>query len=264
MQLLEMTDGVSPESSGGTSTDDESSSSSTSGDVDVDALSSAATPTTEESESENIPASSRQILEQESQSQEHGGLHDRLAGKPASIGSVQKHAQNLVVSFFLNKINQYKSIVITKVAKLGWPEGPDSLKRLFHWPESYARKLIDEPGVKQSAEKVLKNYNFVVNDAYSGMGTASYAFHLSAKHFSSHTLSIFPLFSIFYFFLPYISCAQELCWELVRSPKFAHQLPVTSIRNADQCCQVWPRTKPICFSRLFSFNLRPARRFIDV
>ena len=72
-------------------------------------------------------------------------------------------------------------MLLAEVSKQNWPPGPLSLHELFLWPETYAKKLLDLPGARENAQALMK-YEFVLNDAYSGMGTASYAFHLAAKH----------------------------------------------------------------------------------
>ena len=59
--------------------------------------------------------------------------------------------------------------------------GPLARRPYTNWPETYAKKLLDLPGARENAQALMK-YEFALNDAYSGMGTASYAFHLAAKH----------------------------------------------------------------------------------
>lgn len=76
-----------------------------------------------------------------------------------------------------------------------WPRGPSSLHELFLWPETYAKKLLDLPGATENAQALMQ-YEFLLNDAYSGMGTGSYAFHLAAKH-TARTYGITNRFSFF-------------------------------------------------------------------
>ena len=85
-----------------------------------------------------------------------------------------------------------------------WPRGPSSLHELFLWPETYAKKLLDLPGATQNAQALMQ-YEFVLNDAYSGMGTGSYAFHLAAKH-TARTYGITNRFSFFLFMPNQTSC----------------------------------------------------------
>ena len=93
-------------------------------------------------------------------------------------------------------------------------------------------------------------YEFLLNDAYSGMGTGSYAFHLAAKH-TARTYGITNRFSFFIHaksnklllgvpWLDIAAATQALC--NVQLPKWEQRRPVTSTRNVEQLYCLLRRT----------------------
>lgn len=61
-----------------------------------------------------------------------------------------------------------------------WPNGPDKLEKLFHWPDYNADYLLRHHERKDSFRKnfsKLSERNIYVTESYAGMGTGSYTLH---------------------------------------------------------------------------------------
>ena len=73
-----------------------------------------------------------------------------------------------------------------------WPLGPSQLKDLFAWPKYNAEILLKDSALRQNFLHNCK-YEIRLNDAYSGMGTASWTLHSQHKHMCSTHLSLSTL-----------------------------------------------------------------------
>lgn len=98
-----------------------------------------------------------------------------------------------------------------QVEKANWSIGPDTLEALFDWAHHNSLVFLKQ---SSDAKKFIANiadvmaYDFEINDAYSGLGTGGYTFHLQ------HTKLRRTLVGIMYCFngCPFQqSCVLSIC-----------------------------------------------------
>lgn len=63
------------------------------------------------------------------------------------------------------------------MTKAGWPAGPANLTELYAWSE-YNSSVLLENAESIETIKALADHDILLNDAYSGAGTASWTLHL--------------------------------------------------------------------------------------
>ena len=89
--------------------------------------------------------------------------------------------------------HSHSSACAPEVLDMGLPAGPCSLDDLMRWPSFNARRLLLE---SKSATEYRKNFleltkrRIQIHEAYSGMGTAGWAFHRQFKHMCRSHLSL--------------------------------------------------------------------------